>query len=714
MEAYLVTMVRQMHLSYIENYTDEENLMKNMQALLAKSHLTRVMWGERPLLQFMSLLAEKYTGPLDEMDGVLGGTVIDNYLGYYYLSDFEALEEQFGERKEDDKGNVSFDTSKVKLFDFNGLRKIRDDRLENSANPEYTKMRPDSYYDMGYKFKYDANDDIVDSANRAYTKDKEGNVRVKLASGKEGEIIIRKNGDIIKPDVAQGLLGLVKKDGKAVWFENDDFKGVFAMEKGTDGKVIIVKDKDDEGNVIKDEDGNDVYKAQTKIANKDKFSNFLNFFQKFTPDPYQKAIIQQGISEAASGSGGERLGAINEQFANLLANHLVRFTGAAARNDAPLEKHKQMYDVLARYIHFRASRAKYILDEGGDGQGKAGRYGNPETIPQFQSIAMEPMLAIVTKSWHGRRGEKGAWQKPILEAFHDLSGKRRAIRKAETDEEKEKALEDYRDTAVNTLTFDEQAERHYFDNQLERALRISSKIRGADPLDIQQFSGHSPEIGTYFKQDEFQKKMTGFMQDYRYGAKSYGAGLQYHLRARFWDYEANWSKEKNRYMGKWRTMSLAESRYGRQMLDMPEFKTKGVLDPWKIQKNQQLIYKRGISTWIEGEIVHSRKMDKLSTGERHDFAWYRNLLDALAKIPNDMEMDSDNMWDNKIISPFFTKDLMNKIKKNSHTSFGYLYGLAILKGIFIGGTPGKEDQDVLGGLGEGWGIFAKSVFSLAA
>ncbi|WP_330286325.1 hypothetical protein [Streptomyces sp. NBC_00576] len=64
-----------------------------------------------------------------------------------------------------------------------------------------------------------------------------------------------------------------------------------------------------------------------------------------------------------------------------------------------------------------------------------------------------------------------------------------------------------------------QAETHYFDDQLKRALRISSKIRNPEPLDILQFSGHSPEIGTYIKTEEFQRRMSDFMRDWRYGAR---------------------------------------------------------------------------------------------------------------------------------------------------------------------------------------------------
>lgn len=63
-------------------------------------------------------------------------------------------------------------------------------------------------------------------------------------------------------------------------------------------------------------------------------------------------------------------------------------------------------------------------------------------------------------------------------------------------------------------------ERHYFDNQLERALRISRKIRGAEALDIQKCGGWSTEIGAYYKSEEFQEELGSFMRDWRSGSKS--------------------------------------------------------------------------------------------------------------------------------------------------------------------------------------------------
>ncbi|GHB60589.1 hypothetical protein GCM10010347_33300 [Streptomyces cirratus] len=75
----------------------------------------------------------------------------------------------------------------------------------------------------------------------------------------------------------------------------------------------------------------------------------------------------------------------------------------------------------------------------------------------------------------------------------------------------------YKIEASAPASIEEQAEQHYFDNQLRKALRISSKIRGAEPLDIHQFSGHSHDIGTYFRTDEFRKDMSRSMQEWRYG-----------------------------------------------------------------------------------------------------------------------------------------------------------------------------------------------------
>ena len=110
------------------------------------------------------------------------------------------------------------------------------------------------------------------------------------------------------------------------------------------------------------------------------------------------------------------------------------------------------------------------------------------------------------------------------------------------------------------------------------------------------------------------------------------------------------------------------------MYNHPEFKTNGKIDPWKVQGKQQLLYKRAVSEWVVGELVNSRKIDKMATGPRHDMAWYKNVLDALGKLPGE-----------------------------SHTSWGYLYGLAILKGLFYG--KAKKEENV-------WEAVFESVFSI--
>ncbi|MFD5620849.1 type IV secretory system conjugative DNA transfer family protein [Streptomyces yangpuensis] len=62
----------------------------------------------------------------------------------------------------------------------------------------------------------------------------------------------------------------------------------------------------------------------------------------------------------------------------------------------------------------------------------------------------------------------------------------------------------------------------FFDDQLERAVRISKKVRGTGEIKLDHFGSMSPEVGFTFKPKEFQETIAGFMQDIRYDVRSYG------------------------------------------------------------------------------------------------------------------------------------------------------------------------------------------------
>ena len=130
-----------------------------------------------------------------------------------------------------------------------------------------------------------------------------------------------------------------------------------------------------------------------------------------------------------------------------------------------------------------------------------------------------------------------------------------------------------------------------------------------------------------------------------------------------------------------------------------------------LKAEDQLLWRRVISTIAVGELVHHKKVGKYQIGERKEMSWYSDVLDALAKIPGDMDIHEGDMWKNEITKGFFTKKMMNQMKKESHTTFGYLIGLAVLKSLFFGKAT-KKEENVMEGLAEMLGIIAKSTFSM--
>lgn len=659
-EAYFIMIVRQMHLNYMENYADEGELPKAMAALLSKSHLTKPMWGGRPLWQFMSLMPKDYgygdnNAPMKDLDGVLGGSIIKNYLAYYYLSDLEMLREKLGED--------------AKLFDYDELRKTRNKKVDGT-NAGFAEIEYDNFYDFSYTLRKE-NGVIKDKQGRIFTKDeKDGNVYHK------GKLVIEKNGDIKDRELAKGII---------TGFNNSALAKAFTMLTDGDGNALIESYSDDRDEVR--------YKVKTKIdkGNERAFIKLINFFPEFTTNPEKESIVKAAIAESAASKSGEKLDSIDEEYANMIAWHLSRFTGAAARNEVAIDGFPPMADALSRMIHYRAGREKYI-DDAGKGEGKAGKAGNWETMAEFKSILTEPMLAITSTA----KDEKGR-RIPLIKVFEELDKAQDKLREASTEEDKKKVKKEYRATAANKLKFDKQAERHYFDNTFQRALRINKKIKGAEGFNIDKYGVWTVERGYTFKVKEFQEDMTGFMQDIRYEKKS-GRDLHYATEHRFWDYD----------LRTWRTMSVAEGQNGTQMVDIPEFKTNGKIDPEKIDKKSYLLYQQFFLTFIAGEIIMSRRLDKMAVGQPHEMAFYDDLITALSKIPGGISLDEGNMRNNKITKQFLSKERLKWLQEKTGTTRGKLYTGAFIKSLLLG-NPKKKEEAVLAGLGEFFGLFLSNV-----
>ncbi len=490
-----------------------------------------------------------------------------------------------------------------------------------------------------------------------------------------------------------------------------DGKGGYVMNKEELNEAFIVETAE------KDKDGKlTVTKSRVRDTKEGKkaFTKLVNIFNSYTPNPREEGIVKAAI--LADASRGEDLSKTNEAYAHLIAEHLVRFTGAAALNDTDFVG----YDSMTRLIHTQGYRTKMLKasskSEKFDGQdeewiaNRGGKVGNMHSIDQFKSLIVDPMLGITTLTGSEERGPDGKplYNKPILKVMQELNEERRLMREEMErersqgrevgQERKEELARGYRRTATQ-LYFVRNAEQHYLQNMYNRGVKLNEVIRGGKGIDFEKYSGYATEIGSYFKRKEFQDDFVAMETDIRYAYSTYG-NLGYSMAIR--GYDTN--------MEQWRDMSLAESMFGHQMLDIPEFRDKnGQVDPDRVTKKSAILYKQFLLTYMAAEFIASRQMRKWSTDPRHEMAYYNEALDIMSRLAGDFKGDERNMNNVEVSEFLFDKDRMNWLRKTSGTTRGKLYGWSAIKSLTIGRR--KKEESIGEGFNEMISMLIKSFVS---
>ena len=653
-EAYLVGMVRQFHLAYDQNKGAEGELVKQIQNLYERNHFTKEVWGKQTLWNFMTVLPDNFT-ELDEMDGRVGNAVVNSFLTYYHISDFDELQKRLG--------------SDSKLFKLKEIIKVRDKLEEDRVKKAGFGARDvNSFFDFS-KVK-------------------------KIVDGREVEVY--KNSVVNKA------------------FNTD--------EEGT---------------------------LKTGKEAEEAFIKLFNIFNNMEKESTLRNVVETIIMEE---SGDENLNGINKAYAHLISSRLVRFTGAAAENDTDFVG----YDAFTRMGHFQGYRAKLledkpIEDEWGNlvHKNRGGDAGNIYTIPEFRRLVVNPLLGIVTEAKMKDKAGKEV-EKPILMVLEDLEKKGKEIteiRKEKThklkmenerrpehlrkSEEELKVLlnemmkkyeKEYQEIA-GQLHFTDNAEQSYINNQFNRGVNLYGVIRGGEQINFQDYWNYSIDSGVTFNKKKFQEDVIKkLVTNARYAFSTY-KNLNYNMEIRGYDVEQK----------RWRNMTLGESMFGKQLVDIPEFwlaekdengrdipgkwvtykDNKGreahVTDWEKVDANKVALFKQWLLTYFSGEFIAYRQMKKWSSDPKYEFWFYEDAIEVLSKIPGSVAYDAGDMRLTEVTSQFFTNDKLEWLREKSGTTRNKLYGLAFLKGMLVGKT-GNKDLSVAGGLSDAFGSFMGAIF----
>jgi hypothetical protein len=670
-ETWLFSVSRTYDLNYRPNAGDEEGLMKLIKQMFDKSPFTKTVWGGKASMYWIMSMDQNFSKPVQVLDQARGkavektpGEISDHrlgqalnsaYLAYYNLTDVSELRRILGAD--------SALLNKKGLIDIRN--KVADVDIENdSVETKAQKLK-------GYMTDGDISDLFIHPTT---TEVDDQDVKKEAAKDSKG------NSGIILRD----------KNGRALI---NEWKFVDKM------------------NIFSSPQFNSLVERMVRAAIQE---DVVRKYDLYIPDPLNKGSLKEDID--------------NSHFAETFAYTMTRWTGAQARNNQGAAG----YDAWSKLQKTRTYRLKMTEPDYGGG------YGNEYQVHQLKQLSTDLWTGTRTETKitdedretiPGKYGKnsrnEGAFKTP-LEVFYEIQNvcavREDIMQKARSDADKdpEHAEEimqkaefravDLAEKAAGQLVFPSNTMRYYGFDHLGRGMDIYLQIMKAEEIKLEKFTHIDVFKGVTFERDQFQAVvLEKFLKPMRYFLKTW---KQMDLSQRV---RVNVGKDEEVV---WKEMSLAESMFGHEMLDVAEFwrqpkkedgdyasaikravkyttrDTKGrmvdtyriphEIDAREIDSNRGQLIRQMAKTRLAAELYSH--VDLHSNDPRFDFRFYETIYQALERIPGGIEGDEfEGIKGSRALvgsdRGFFTHEDINWIRRHSNTTKGWLYGIAFLKSI---------------------------------
>jgi hypothetical protein len=264
------------------------------------------------------------------------------------------------------------------------------------------------------------------------------------------------------------------------------------------------------------------------------------------------------------------------------------------------------------------------------------------------------------------------------------------------------------------LVFPGNTMKYFSNDHLKRGLDIFTQVIDAEEIKLEKFTKLDPYKGVTFERDQFQSVVQEkFLKPMRYWARTWKQ-IDFSQQVRF--------NKGNGDNPDWEYRTLAESMFGREMLNIPEFwhrvkpgtpgaqkyttrsrnkgaeweetwRIPGEIDGAEINNNRDQLVKQMAKVRIAAELY--AHVDLHSNDPRYDFRFYETIYQALERIPGGIGGDESDLKSGRsVLDPnrrYFSKEDINWIRRKSNTSRGWLYTLAILTEILSGGWKGLQE-----------------------
>lgn len=429
-----------------------------------------------------------------------------------------------------------------------------------------------------------------------------------------------------------------------------------------------------------------------------------NLVQRAIEERYDLGIRDENGKLKTDGSGA---------YARLMASFMARPMGAGWRNDLKANAN----DACAKPGKLEEYRHKMA------GADRAGMVGNPYTLFMIKSTLVDYLNAARSETL--LEDENGNVYKDELGNTHyyslmQLMEKMHQhgeldIPENATREERE-AAEEMRRLKVleyaRKLRPTNDSQRDWAQNHMNRAFEMFHDITESNELDWSKFTDEDSWGNLRLNRGNFEKEFKDhFLKQMRYGYSTYSQ-MDFSRSVRFFNRYANGGK------GAWEDAPIAETLFGRQVLDIESFWRKDYeknkdgsfkldangnkkvikvheheIDPQEIQANKKVLWKQLALARIAADIYAHR--DFFSTDPRYKPKYYLMMIEAIESIQGGFDGDDRDFKSVKKKKHAFSHDQIKWLREAADIENGTIFKRQAVEDIFKG--LGKGLMEVLQG-----------------
>lgn len=430
-----------------------------------------------------------------------------------------------------------------------------------------------------------------------------------------------------------------------------------------------------------------------------------HIFTNAQPDPRHERMVREMVRIAIrekynlkTATGEEDTGMT--QYAERHAWSMVRWTGAAARNDLGAAA----FDAQSKILNSQQYRNKQADPNRG------GAFGNMYNIGLYKAFGLDYLDAMYT-------AEKGPDGRPLLlrEVLENIARVGINDEKMAVDESADFELEARQ--AASYLSFPNASELNYTNNGTNRWFGAYELFLSGKELELDKIMKYAFLQGyVYNPGDLAQALQENFIKMFRYGYSTWDIYYDKDIRGLV-KYDPNIHGEDaptvtvNREKYVFQDMPIAKSMFGEQLMDVEAFwkevpklddngnpikdekgnyvheEIKHLIDARRIEKNGYQMYKQMLLGYMGAQIYSHRFLG--SPYEHWNLHHLENFLEAVEAVPGGILYDQTDLKNTIITKKFFSHHDIEYLRSMAGVTDAQLLktegSMALLRGAFKGG-----------------------------